>query len=138
MIKKIRHTGIVVRNLDESYDFYHNLGFTLVSDEIESNNFIDTILGLDDCRIRIMKMSCGDEMIELLDYKNPISYDPIKKINSIGCSHLALTVDNLREVYDDLQNRGTEFISPPSSSGKVLVAFCKDPNDVYLELVEEL
>jgi hypothetical protein len=30
MIKKIRHTGIVVRNLDESYDFYHNLGFTLV------------------------------------------------------------------------------------------------------------
>ena len=41
-------------------------------------------------------------------------------------------------IYENLLNMGVEFISEPVSNGKVKVAFCKDPNDVYLELVEEL
>ena len=40
MIKNIRHSGIVVRNIDESYKFYQNLGFNLVSDEIEKGKLL--------------------------------------------------------------------------------------------------
>ena len=138
MIKNIRHSGIVVRDIIESYNFYVDLGFMIESDEIEKGKFLDTILGIDGCEIRVMKMSCGNQMIELLEYKEPKSKDFEKKINSIGCSHLAMTVDDIESVYKRLTEQGVEFINPPESNGKVKVAFCKDPNDVWLELVEEL
>ena len=44
-------------------------------------------------------------MIELLHYKNPPSDDFEKKINSIGCSHVALTVDNLDRLYKSLRSK---------------------------------
>ena len=138
MIKNIRHSGIVVRDIIESYNFYVELGFLIESDEIEKGKFLDTILGIDGCEIRVMKMSCGNQMIELLEYKEPKSKDFEKKINSIGCSHLAMTVYDIESVYKKLTEQGVEFINPPESNEKVKVAFCKDPNDVWLELVEEL
>ena len=49
-----------------------------------------------------------------------------------------MTVDDIESVYKRLTEQGVEFINPPESNGKVKVAFCKDPNDVWLELVEEL
>ena len=138
MVKNIRHSGIVVRDIIESYNFYVDLGFMIESDEIEKGKFLDTILGIDGCEIRVMKMSCGNQMIELLEYKEPKSKDFEKKINSIGCSHLAMTVYDIESVYKKLTEQGVEFINPPESNEKVKVAFCKDPNDVWLELVEEL
>tara|TARA_Y100001973_G_C5069724_1_gene266921 strand:- start:28 stop:444 length:417 start_codon:yes stop_codon:yes gene_type:complete len=138
MIKNIRHSGVVVRNIVESYNFYKGLGFNVVSDEIEKGRFLNTILGIDDCEIRVIKMSCGNQMIELLGYINPQSKDFEKRINSIGCSHLAMTVNDIESVYKKLTKQGVEFINPPESNEKVKVAFCKDPNDVWLELVEEL
>ena len=139
MIKNIRHSGIVVRDIIESYNFYVDLGFLIESDEIEKGKFLDTILGIDGCEIRVMKMSCDNQMIELLGYQNPKSLDDkFRRINSIGCSHLAMTVDDIESVYKRLTEQGVEFINPPESNGKVKVAFCKDPNDVWLELVEEL
>ena len=139
MISNIRHSGIVVRDIIESYNFYVDLGFMIESDEIEKGKFLDTILGIDDCEIRVMKMSCDNQMIELLGYQYPKSLDDkFRRINSIGCSHLAMTVDDIESVYKRLTEQGVEFINPPESNGKVKVAFCKDPNDVWLELVEEL
>jgi len=139
MILNVRHSGIVVRDLKKSLDFYKYLGFKVVSDEMESGNFIDRILGFDDCKIHTIKMVCdGEQMIELLKYENPVSDDFTKVVNSIGCSHLALTVNDIKSLYDDLIGKDVEFINPPASNGKVMVAFCKDPNDVWLELVEEL
>jgi catechol 2,3-dioxygenase-like lactoylglutathione lyase family enzyme len=140
MVNNIRHSGIVVRDIIQSYNFYVDLGFMVESDEIESGGFLETILGIDNCEIRVIKMSCGNQMIELLGYRIESTFgkDIEKKINDIGCSHLAMTVDNLDLTYDILTKKGVEFINPPESNGKVKVAFCKDPNDVYLELVEEL
>ena len=77
-------------------------------------------------------------MIELLEYQTPKSNDYKKEINSIGCSHIALTVNNLELIYKTLLQSNIKFINAPEYNEKVKVAFCKDPNDVYLELVEEL
>tara|TARA_R100000742_G_C4245240_1_gene64263 strand:+ start:354 stop:776 length:423 start_codon:yes stop_codon:yes gene_type:complete len=140
MISNIRHSGIVVRDITESYNFYRGLGFIIESDEIEKGEFLETILGIDDCEIRVIKMSCDNQMIELLGYRIESTFgkDIEKKVNDIGCSHLAMTVDDIESVYKKLTEQGVEFINPPKSNGKVKVAFCKDPNDVWLELVEEL
>tara|TARA_R110000796_G_scaffold123761_4_gene238198 strand:- start:17525 stop:17941 length:417 start_codon:yes stop_codon:yes gene_type:complete len=136
---KIRHSGIVVRDLVASLDFYLAFGFSVVSDQLESGKFIDDILGFKDCKVRTVKMVCkNNQMLELLHYKDPKSEDFKKRVNSIGCSHLAFTVEDLESLYISLVEKGVKFINPPAVNEKVKVAFCKDPNDVYLELVEEL
>jgi len=139
MIESIRHLGIVVRDMNKSLKFYKYLGYEVVSDVKEGSKFIDKILGLNDSDLRTVKMTYDDNhMIELLYYTNPISEDNLKRVNFVGCSHFALSVSDVESLYKNLLNIGVEFISEPISNGKVKVAFCKDPNDVYLELVEEL
>ena len=42
----LRHIGIVVRDINESLDFYQMLGYEVVTDVQEDGKFIDEILGL--------------------------------------------------------------------------------------------
>ena len=139
---KFRHLGIVVRDLDESLDFYINkLGLSVAVDNIEEGSFIDEILGFVDCKVRTIKLQYGNtQIVELLYYFNPESKDLSKSLNYVGCTHFALTIDNLNELYHKLVIEKVEFVNKPkiSDNGKAKVVFCKDPNDVYLELVEEL
>lgn len=142
-VKSIRHAGIVVTDIEQSIDFYTNiLGFKVQKDLNECGKYIDIFLGLDGVKVRTVKMSLNDSgMVELLHYQTHAeNIDDTRRINSIGCSHLALTVNNLDSLYKKILDYGLSFISPPHKSpdGFVKVAFCRDPNGVYLELVEEL
>ena len=134
----LRHIGIVVRDIDESLDFYQMLGYEVVADVQEDGKFIDEILGLYNVKLRTIKMKQNSHMVELLYYENPIPDDNFKRVNFVGCTHFAVTVDDIDQLYGDLIMSGVHFIKEPISNKKVKVAFCKDPNDVYIELVEEL
>ena len=102
MIKNIRHSGIVVRDIIESYNFYVDLGFLIESDEIEKGKFLDTILGIDDCKIRVIKMSCDNQMIELLDYENPKSKDFEKEEQRTAYTLLHRLVFNLKRIMQKI------------------------------------
>tara|TARA_E500000331_G_C17166018_1_gene673851 strand:+ start:104 stop:514 length:411 start_codon:yes stop_codon:yes gene_type:complete len=134
----LRHIGIVVRDIYESENFYQMLGYEVVTDVQEDGRFIDEILGLHNVKLRTIKMKQNNHMIELLYYENPIPDDNFKRVNFVGCTHFAVTVDDVDKLYENLMMSGVDFIREPISNGKVKVAFCKDPNDVYIELVEEL
>ena len=136
----VRHAGIVVKDMEESVEFYKNLlGLAIVANVKEEGEFINTILGLDNYYVRTVKLADKNGVIvELLKF--PLSSNPIKSLQSVGCSHIAFTVDNLSEMYDEFLEKGIKFNSSPQKSpdGKCLVAFCKDPNGVFIELVEVL
>ena len=144
MVVNVRHTGIVVSNLDESLAFYRDdLGFEIVKRMDESGIFIDTILGYDDINVTTIKMAipgADNQMIELLCYKSHPEKKTSRKINDIGISHIAFTVKNLTDIYNALLQRGVKFISGPqlSDDGGVKVAFCMAPEGTYIELVELL
>tara|TARA_R100001079_G_C4448784_1_gene152527 strand:- start:238 stop:675 length:438 start_codon:yes stop_codon:yes gene_type:complete len=142
-IKNVRHTGIVVSDIERSIRFYTELlGFKIEKDMLESGTYIDNFSDLVDAEVRTVKMSLeSGDMVELLHYNSPkYIFNPIGPINTVGCSHIALTVDNLDEVYDTFLDRGVKFNSPPqySPDGFAKVTFCKDPDGVLVELVEEL
>ena len=99
MITRVRHTGIVVQDLEKAVWFYEKLGFELWKREIESGSFLDQLVGIPEAKIETAKMKspCGS-MIELLQY---LSHPKQKKIepqpsNQLGCSHLAFTVPQLK------------------------------------------
>jgi len=138
----IRHVGIVVSDIDKSLYFYKDLlGFEIKKNNTESGEYIDTFLGLNDVIVQTVKISLSTgDMIELLHYKTNKEEAKAIKINQIGCTHIAVTVDNLDETYKRLKEEGVSFINPPfvSSSGFAKVAFCKDPDGFFIEMVEEL
>ena len=143
LIKEIRHFGIVVSDLEKSLKFYRDLlGLKIEKTMDESGKFIDTILSLENVQMKTVKMksASGNTLIELLEYKSPSSTLINKKIFDLGLSHVAFTVNNIDECYSLLSKSGIKFNSPPqiSPDKKAKVAFCVDPDNTPIELVETL
>lgn len=142
MIKDIRHTGIVVTELEKSLYFYRDLlGFQIAKQMEESGDYIDNILSLRNVKVTTVKMtSPSDQMIELLKYYSHPAEQKTREINEIGISHIALTVNDLNTEYRRLENEGIQFNSPPqlSPDGYAKVAFCRAPEGTLIELVEVL
>jgi catechol 2,3-dioxygenase-like lactoylglutathione lyase family enzyme len=148
MIKNIRHTGLVVKDLEQSIEFYLALGFEVKADNIENKPFIDIISCMDITRLHTIKMiirhennNCWVEgMIELLDYGEDTVHIH-RLLTANGCAHIAFTVDNLDVIYEQLSTKlNIYFLSGPTITPdkKAKVAFCKAPEGTFIELVEEL
>ena len=143
MISKLRHTGIVVRNLDQAVAFYEALGFKTWKREIEQGLFLETVVGLEGACVETAKLKapCG-ALLELLQYhSHPAEKDVyLQPSNQLGCSHIALTVVSIDKALECVQNQGGSLVNPPitSHNGKVRVAYCHDQEGNLLEIVEEL
>ena len=143
MIKNIRHTGIVIENIEESVSFYRDLlGFEIRTQMEESGDYINNMLDLENVQVTTIKMGLpsGGPMIELLYFSSHPKGKIIKSLCDIGPTHIALTVENLDELKELLKKQNIPFLSEPqySPDGKVKLAFCQAPEGTYLELVEEL
>lgn len=143
MIKKTRHTGLVVRNLSKSLQFYEALGFVLWKREVEEGDFIDTVVGIKSVKLETAKMHANDgSMIELLEYhSHPMEKEKKNSpSNTLGCSHIAFTVDNIQDSCEVISKLGGSIVNPPaiSPSGMVKVAYVHDIDGILLELVEEI
>src|SRR3989344_5402430 len=142
MIKSIRHTGIVVNDLDKSLHFYRDLlGFKIIKDKVESGNYIDSILSLKNASVRTIKMKAPDgNLIEMLHFKSHPKKPKNIDITNLGCSLIAFTVDNVEKEHKRLLKEGITFNSPPkiSPDGYAKVAFCRGPEGAWIELVEVL
>ena len=138
----LRHFGITVANLDESIEFYRALlGFEVVRIMDEEGEHIDSFSGLRGVKVRTVKMQDGSgNMIELLKYHSHPHEANNDEITRIGCSHFALTVKNLNDLLKKIDEKGYTINSEPqySPDGKVKLTFCKGPDGVLIELVEEL
>ena len=143
MITQIRHTGLVVADLDGALRFWRDLlGFKVEKKMDESGPHIDAMMGLKDVRVTTVKMTAPEGgMMELLHFQshpdNPIW---LGKPYSTGFTHIAMTVVNLDVAYKKLADAGAVFPAPPqySPDGIVKVIYCRGPEGVLLELVEML
>ena len=142
MINDIRHTGIVVMDLEASLCFYRDLlGFQVAKQMEEAGDYIDTVLSLRNVEVTTVKLtSPAGQMIELLKYHSHPAEQKTREICEIGISHIALTVDDLDFEYERLRDKRIQFNSPPqlSPDGYAKVAFCRAPEGTLIELVEVL
>lgn len=143
MITAIRHTGLVVADLDRAKHFWCDvLGFKVFRHMEESGSHIDAMMGLKDVRLTTTKLIAPDGgMIELLYFH---SHSDLPSWNgtpySTGFTHVAMTVKDIASLYEKLVKLGLSFSAPPQRSpdGNVLVTYCRGPEGVLLELVEIL
>lgn len=140
---KLRHIGIVVRDLEKSKLFYQDLfNLKLLNQIIEEGQYVENLVGLKDAHIHWAKLQAEDgTLIELLEYKNNTHKDRDNyAANRLGCSHIAISVENIDTIYAKLQNYDCKCNSEPlfSPDGKVKVMYCHDIDGTILEIVEEL
>jgi catechol 2,3-dioxygenase-like lactoylglutathione lyase family enzyme len=143
MITAIRHTGIVVSDLDKCLNFWTKImGFEIFKIAEEKGKHVDGVMGLKDVDVTTAKLKAPDgNLIELLKFN---SHKSEKAWNgnpySTGITHIALQVDNLDKVIEKLTKHDVEFPGPgqtgPEKYAKVVYA--RGPEGLILELVEIL
>lgn len=109
----------------------------------EHGSYIDNMLKLKKVEVTTAKLKAPDgSLVELLKFKN---YKDKKKkwsgkIYSTGLTHMAFSVKNLDKSYNILKKKGVKFNAAPqlSPDGFAKVTFCKGPENLLIELVEEL
>lgn len=158
MFQGLRHTGIVVKDMDKALTFYRDLmGLSLVVDCVEEGPYIANLTGVDKARIRIVKllvkagtggerisaqtkMRVGhDGMIELLQFLSPRVSERSSEITiKMGISHLAFAVENVDKLYEDWIRNGITFNHAPQISPDRVakVVYCHDPDGTSIELVQ--
>ena|SRR5438552_701485 len=139
----IRHTGIVVSDMNSSVPFYRDLlGLEVWWDQIEDGPLIEAVTGVKGARIHTVKMKAPNGgSIELLQYLNsPRPVPVLSNANDVGCNHVAFQVVDIEALYQKAMAAGIRFNTPPvvATGGKAKVTYCRDPEGVYLELVELL
>jgi catechol 2,3-dioxygenase-like lactoylglutathione lyase family enzyme len=139
------HVGITVRDLDRSVRFYHDLiGLEIVT---EPSPWFDGPelghgVGVPGAALRQVCLRLGGTMIELLEYRTPPS--PTERpllSHSIGASHIAFQVDDIRAAKAELEDAGVAFYSDINVVDDGVLAgwrwvYFADPDGYPLELVE--
>ena len=76
-------------------------------------------------------------IIELLKFNNG-GKEYKRRITDYGYTHIALTVDNLKELHNSLLTNKISFLSDPkiNDGGTHKVCFCKDFENNIIELVD--
>jgi catechol 2,3-dioxygenase-like lactoylglutathione lyase family enzyme len=133
----------VVNDLEKTRDFWTNtLGFKLHIEAKEESPYIDELLAIKDPMLTTVKLiDSKGFIIELLKFENyQVENSWSGDLKTTGLTHIALTVDNLDELVDNLKIQNYQPLSEIkiSPNKKVKVAFVKGPEAIMLELVQEL
>ena len=139
---RLRHVGITVSDLDTAMKFYGDvLGLKVLREMDEAGEHIDNFSALDDVDVRTVKLQdSSGGVVELLHYRSHPRSTHTRDIADVGCSHFAVTVDNLDDTLKNVYAAGYESNCEPqySPDGNVKLTFCKGPDGVLIEMVEEL
>jgi len=140
-----RHVGLVVDDMEGQINFYSDFfGFFVQRDMFEEGSFFEHLLGVPNIKARTVKMSdeTGNIVLELLDFTDgDIPFEEKRrKVRDKGFTHFAITVKNIETTYGKLSDAKIKFVNKPriSDDGRAKVAFCLDPENNLIELVEVL
>lgn len=139
---KLRHVGITTGNLSNSIEFYACLGFDKIKSMMkETGNKLSLVSGLKDVEVRTTKLqNKHGDIVEFLEYSNPKSGSFVwdVPINTIANLHIAITVDDIFETYEELIKHWKScVVCVPQEFENVFMTFVRDPNGVLVELVQE-
>lgn len=135
--------GIVVNDLNKTRDFWINtLGFKLHIEAMEESPYIDDLLAIKDPALTTVKLiDTKGFIIELLKFENyQVEKSWSGDLKTTGLTHIALTVDNLEDLVDNLKKQNFKPLSDIkiAPNKKVKVVFVKGPEGIVLEIVQEL
>lgn len=123
---KIAHTSITVKNMEESINFYCNIiGLKFVSRrEIPENK----------AEIAFIEGDEGGSALELTFWSEKKDW-----VDGDQLDHIAFVVPDVKRSIEQFRSNGVEVAKEPYSlqGSKNMIAFIKDPNGIWIELIEK-
>ena len=145
-LKAVHHVGLVVRDLDRSIYFYHDLlGLPFANEPTGwfDGPDLERGVGVPGAVLRQTSMWVGPHStMELIEYRNrPVESTRPVPNNHMGAAHVCFRVDDIRAKKADLESKGVEFYSDVNVVDEGPLAgwrwcYFSDPDGMALELVE--
>lgn len=145
-VKSVETVGMTVSDMDRSVDFFAKvLSFEKLSDiEVHGKEY-ETLRGLFGVRMRVVRMSLGEEAIELTQYLAPEGR-PIPadwRSNDHAFQHIAIVVSDMNEAYQRLRAHKVRHAStapqtiPASNKAAagIRAFYFKDPDGHNFEII---
>lgn len=145
-LKAIHHSGLVIRDLDRSIYFYHDiLGLPFANEPTPwfEGEQLATGVGVPGAVLRQVSLWVGQHStLELIEYGNrpETSTAPVPN-NYMGAAHVCMLVDDIEAKKAELEAKGVEFYSDVNVVDEGPLAgwrwcYFSDPDGLALELVE--
>ena len=145
-VNAVGSIGMTVEDMDRSVGFYANvLNFTKSSDVELTGDGVEHLQGLFGVRMRVVRMTLGDEAIELTEYLAPHGRPfPIPtKSNDHWFQHIAIVVSDMDSAYARLRafnvrhaSSGPQRIPDWNKGAAGIRAFYfRDPDGHFLEVI---
>jgi len=138
--------GMTVENMDRAVDFYTRvLTFEKVSDVEVSGRAYELVTGVFGARLRIVRLTLGDESIELTEYLAPkgrvVPAD--MRPNDRTFQHVAIIVSDMDAAYRRLRQFNVEHASTGpqrlpdwnANAGGISAFYFRDPDRHFLEIL---
>ncbi len=129
MLKKIRHIGVTVNDLERAVDRFKGFGFSCT--EVTENK---------DIGIQAAFFPIGDTLIEFLHYTGPDKgHDNVVRSQKGVINHLCFEVDDLEKSIKDFEKKGAKLVKGfprPGAHGRVAFFHPETTEGVLIELCQ--
>ncbi|MEQ8842347.1 MAG: VOC family protein [Acidimicrobiales bacterium] len=145
-VQSLFHFTVEVTDFERSLEFYTTLGFRVLRDnrDVIWPRMVARNFGMPVAQGRGALLGIGDgpdhTRLDLIQWLEPEPSPPPAGPREDRVPRIiALRVRNVAAAYEDLSERGIEFVSQPQSAelaGIVNVCSCRDPDGYIVELIE--
>lgn len=139
--------AMTVSDMDRVLPFYTDvLTFTVKSDRTIEDPSLARLLGVEGAKVRIVSLSLGSEMIELIDYLTPEgrAFPADSRSNDLWFEHIAIIVSDMDKAHRRLVEHGVRPASRdgpqrlpewnPNAAG-IEAFYFRDPDGRFLEIL---
>ncbi len=147
-ILNVAHTGFIVENMEKTVDFWVNImgGKLLDRGEDAGDALGAGVMGLSGentyAKMLSANIEAGGHILEFFQFLEPVTAPYHGDMSKSGSAHLALYVDDIAEMYDELKAKGVVFNSEintvKNEDGSIAFqwVYLRDPNNICTELMQ--
>ncbi|ANN58217.1 glyoxalase [Mesorhizobium loti NZP2037] len=142
-LKRMDNVGIVVDDLEETIDFFRELGLELEGRATIEGEWAGRVTGLGDQHVEIamMRTPDGHSRLELSRFLTPpvVADHRNAPVNALGYLRVMFTVDDIDDTLERLRTHGARLAGEVVQYKDVYrLCYIRGPGDLLIGLAQEL